>query len=471
MQRRGGASTITQQLARKLFLTDEVTLERKIKEWLLAIQIEKRYTKHEILTMYCNKMYWGHGVYGVEAASQLYFGKSVKDLTLDEAAIIAGLLQSNVRQSPYVNMKAALARRNYVLDRMAEQGFITAADAEAAKKRPIVTRGQPTQPPSIAPYFVETLRLHLEEHYGAKALYEGGLIVKTGIDPTLQRAANRALDDGLRQLDKLRGYRKPDAQRPRRKAHRSRPTAHPRWARDPVGGRYRAGDRHGRRRRRSFACASAAASGTIDANRLRVDAPKARTKPSSPGDLVEVRVGKIDAKRHLHGDLEQPPVLEGAVVAIDNHTGQMLAMVGGVELRAHASSTARLRRMRQVGSLFKPFVYTAAIDRGYTAPSIARRLPGQLRRRPGSAAVRAAELRPRISRADHAARGARRIAQRADDPADGRARRRARSSSTARMLGITTPLPEYLSVAIGSAEGTLLEMRRPTRRFRIRACA
>ena len=121
MQRRGGASTITQQLARKLFLTDEVTLERKIKEWLLAIQIEKRYTKPEILTMYCNKMYWGHGAYGVEAASQLYFAKSVKDLNLDEAALIAGLLQGNVRQSPYVNMKAALSRRSYVLTRMAAE--------------------------------------------------------------------------------------------------------------------------------------------------------------------------------------------------------------------------------------------------------------------------------------------------------------------------------------------------------------
>ena len=145
-----GASTLTQQLARKLFLTDEKTWERKIKEALLAIQIEKRYTKREIFTLYCNQMYFGHGVYGVEAASQLYFGKSAKDLTLEEAALIAGILQGNVRQSPYVNMDAALRRRNYTLGRMAEVGFITADEAEEARKKPIVTarRTLGASPPS-----------------------------------------------------------------------------------------------------------------------------------------------------------------------------------------------------------------------------------------------------------------------------------------------------------------------------------
>ena len=123
----GGASTLTQQLARKLFLTDEKTWERKIREALLAIRIEKRYTKREIFTMYANQMYFGHGVYGVEAASRLYFGKSAKDLELGEAAMIAGILQGNVRQSPFVNMEAAVRRRNYTLGRMAEVGYITPA--------------------------------------------------------------------------------------------------------------------------------------------------------------------------------------------------------------------------------------------------------------------------------------------------------------------------------------------------------
>src|SRR4029453_16998365 len=144
-----GASTLTQQLARKLFLTDEKTWERKIKEALLAIRIEKRYTKHEIFTLYCNQMYFGHGVYGVESASRLYFGKSAKDVNVEEAALIAGILQGNVRQSPYVNMEAALRRRNYTLGRMAEVGFITPAAADAAKKTPIVLRGEPTAQASV----------------------------------------------------------------------------------------------------------------------------------------------------------------------------------------------------------------------------------------------------------------------------------------------------------------------------------
>src|ERR671914_1202163 len=144
-----GASTLTQQLARKLFLTDEKTWERKIREAILAIQIEKRYTKREIFTLYANQMYFGHGVYGVEAASRLYFGKSAKDLEVEEAALIAGILQGNVKQSPYVNMDAAVRRRNYALGRMAEVGYITAAEADAAKKKPIVVAGEPSGHHSI----------------------------------------------------------------------------------------------------------------------------------------------------------------------------------------------------------------------------------------------------------------------------------------------------------------------------------
>src|SRR5262245_8370787 len=209
-RRMHGASTLTQQLARKLFLTDDKTPERKIKEALLAIQIEKRYTKREIFTLYCNQMYFGHGVYGVEAAARLYFGKSAKDVSIEEAAMIAGILQGNVRQSPYVNMEAALRRRNYTLGRMAEVGFITPAEAEAAKKKPISVRGDsPQQSTSIAPYFLEEVRRELEGRYGAKQLYENGLSIQTALDLRLQDAANRALDEVLRRIDKRRGFWKP----------------------------------------------------------------------------------------------------------------------------------------------------------------------------------------------------------------------------------------------------------------------
>jgi penicillin-binding protein 1A len=212
-RRAQGASTLTQQLARNLKdqfgLTNEKSFERKIREAILAIQIEKRYTKREIFTIYCNQMYLGHGAYGVEAASRLYFNKSNKQLSLEEAALIAGIFQTPERQSPFVDVKRATNRRNVVLQRMADERYITQAEADAAKQKPVVTRGQPTQPPGIAPFFVEEVRKHLERQYGAKVLYENGLSVRTTLDATLQDAANKAIERGLRRVDKRHGYRKP----------------------------------------------------------------------------------------------------------------------------------------------------------------------------------------------------------------------------------------------------------------------
>src|SRR5262245_35673635 len=205
---RAGASTLTQQLARNLFLTNEKTLDRKIKEAFLTIQIEKRYTKREIFTLYCNHIPWGHGTYGAEAASRLYFGKSAKDLTLEEAALLAGIIQRPSRQSPYVNPEAARRRRNYALQRMAEEGFITQARANQAKKTPIATAGRPVTN-TFAPFFLEDVRQHLEERYGAKRWYESGLAVYTSLDVDLQRAAEAAFDAGLRKVDKRRGFRRP----------------------------------------------------------------------------------------------------------------------------------------------------------------------------------------------------------------------------------------------------------------------
>jgi penicillin-binding protein 1A len=208
-----GGSTLTQQLARNLFpktIGFDRTWERKIKEALVATQIEKRYSKPEIFSMYCNQIYFGHGAYGVEAASQLYFRKHLKDLALEEAALIAGIIQANVRQSPYVNPDAAKRRRNYALDRMAAEGFITAEQSTDAKAKPIVVSGEPGGDGSPAPYFLEEVRKYLEAKYGAKALYESGLTVSTPLDLPLQLAANRAVDRGLRRVEKRRGvFRRP----------------------------------------------------------------------------------------------------------------------------------------------------------------------------------------------------------------------------------------------------------------------
>src|SRR6266850_66546 len=215
---RAGASTLTQQLARDLFLQQyklaggrfEVSPERKIKEWILAMQMEKRLTKPEIFTLYANQINLGHGAYGVEAASHLYFDKPAKDVTLEEAAVIAAIIQAPGRLSPFVNPKATLMRRNYVLQRMAEEGYVPADDARDAQQRPLVLQGQQRPEPSVAPYFVEEIRKSLEQQYGADALYQNGLRVQTTLDADLQDAANRAVDRGLRRLDKRHsGYRKP----------------------------------------------------------------------------------------------------------------------------------------------------------------------------------------------------------------------------------------------------------------------
>jgi penicillin-binding protein 1A len=375
-RRAQGASTLTQQLARNLRdhfgLTNEKSFERKIKEAILAIQIEKRYTKKEIFTIYCNQMYLGHGAYGVEAASRLYFNKTTKQLTLEEAALIAGLFQLPERQSPFVDMKRATQRRNVVLQRMAEERYLTQAQADAAKQTAIVTRGQPNQPPGIAPFFVEEVRKHLEREYGAKVLYENGLSVTTTLDVRLQNAANAAIERGLRRYDKRHGYR-----RAKRnvvaEGHTVEGFKDDRWARPiavgdvvpavvttigkpaaPGAARLRIGPYQAELTREGFAWTRRTTAADL----------------FKPGDLIEVQISKIDEATHTTTvTLEQTPLAEAAIVAIDNHTGQIKAMVGGWSFNRSKFNRA-VQAYRQLGSTFKPIVYTAAIDRGYTPSSI-----------------------------------------------------------------------------------------------------
>jgi len=454
-RRMHGASTLTQQLARKLFLTDDKTPERKIKEAILAIRIEKRYTKREIFTLYCNQMYFGHGVYGVEAASRLYFGKSAKDLSVEEAALIAGILQGNVRQSPYVNMEAALRRRNYTLGRMAEVGFITAADADAAKKKPIVLRGEPSGQPSVAPYFLEEVRKELESRYGAKRLYESGLSTQTGLDVKLQEAANRALDDGLRRIDKRRGFRKP-----RRnvvvEGHAVETFRISRWDRS-----MKVGD--------IVPAVVLVADGPViqlRAGALRVAIDKkgfawtgkaAGTQLVTRGDLVEARLATLDETTHAAtATLEQPPAVEGAVLAIDNRTGQIKAMIGGFSFERSKFNRAT-QAYRQVGSAFKPIVYTAAIDRGYTPTTLLMDTPTSFPGAAGSPAYAPQNydhkfLGPVTLR--HALEDSRNIpAVRVMEQLGPR-----QVNDYARRLGLESALPPYLAVALGAAEATLTEM-------------
>ena len=377
---RAGASTITQQLARDLFLRQymreggafERSLERKVKEWIVAIQIEKRYTKPDILRLYANQIYLGHGAYGVEAAAHLYFDKPAKDLAPEEAATIAAIIQAPERLSPFVDGRRALMRRNYVLQRMEEEGYLSADESRAAQERALVLQGQPTQERSIAPYFVEDIRKTLEQKYGAKALYEAGLQVQTTLDADLQAAANEALDRGLRRIDKRRsGFRRPARNVVAEGQALDRFTAE-RWSRPILAGDIV-----------PAVVMAVPARGATGTARLRLgtrelDLPPsafAWTRRTSPadlfkvGDLIDVEVRTIKNGGPETLALEQAPVIEGALLAVDNRTGQVRAMVGGYSFARSQFNRATQAR-RQMGSAFKPIIYTAAIDRGFTPVSV-----------------------------------------------------------------------------------------------------
>jgi penicillin-binding protein 1A len=474
-RRLAGASTLTQQLARKLFLTDEKTWERKIKEALLAIQIERRYTKREIFTLYCNQIYFGHGAYGVEAASRVYFAKRAKDLSLEESALIAGIIQTPERQSPFADMRRALRRRNYVLQRMAEEGYITKAAAQAASENPIELRGKPTDEESIAPYFVEEVRKYLERKYGAKQLYENGLSVYTSLDVDLQVAATRALDDGLRQFDKRRGVRKPrrNLLAEGRALDQYREDA---WERPPAVGQVEpavviavAGSKMTASGRSAVVPGQRPAppgSARLRIGRYFADLTRdgikwtGRASPAdilTPGDLIEVRITKIDESARVLGvTLEQSPLVDGAVLAIDNRTGQIVAMVGGLSF-AHSKFNRATQAYRQMGSGFKPIVYTAAIDRGLTPTTILLDEPVSYPAGPGQ---------PPYSPHDYDGRfeGPITLRHALEESRNVPAVRTMEQIGPqhvvdyARLFGFQGPMEPYLSLALGSAEASLLEV-------------
>jgi penicillin-binding protein 1A len=464
---RAGASTLTQQLARNLFAREigftvgDKSPERKIREILVALQIEKRYTKREILTFYCNHIPWGHGIYGAEAASRFYFGKSARELRLEEAALLAGIVQAPARQSPYVSVERAVRRRNYALQRMADDGYITQEAAAKAKQQPVVTAGRPGAS-TFAPFYIEDVRQKLEERYGATRLYQSGLTVHTSLDASLQRAAEQAFDAGLRRIDKRRGFRKP-AHNVVADGHTVEDYRTERWNRPIAAGAIvpaivvAAGGADAPR-------SVAAGSLLLRAGKFFIEVPRAGyawTRKTSPdfvkvGDLVEVQVSTLDeATAFGTGTLEQRPIIEGALVAIDNQTGQIRAMVGGFDFSRSKFNRAR-QAMRQMGSTIKPIVYTAAIDRGYTPVSIIDDAP---------VAFPAGPNQPLYSPQNYDRTFEGRITLR-------RALEQSRNIPTvkvldavgpavvidyARRFGITSPMQPYLSLGLGAAEASLLE--------------
>jgi len=463
---RAGASTITQQLARNLFLQAsymrggvyERSLERKIREAILAVQLERRFTKREIFALYANQVPL-HGAYGVEAGARMYFNKSAKDVTLEEAATLAAIIQTPARLSPFVNPERTLARRNnYVLPRMAEEGFVTGQAAAEAARKPLVLREQSSAERSFAAYFVEDIRKTLEQRFGAAALYETGLQVQTTLDVGLQRAAERAVDRGLRRVDKRRGvYRKP--RQTVRTANATPETyTNARWSRTIAAGDIVP----------AVVMAlpkTAGGPARIRIGSSEVDLPRAafawtrKTEAAqlfAVGDVIEVAIGAIDKEQYTQLTLDQPPVVEGALIAIDNRTGQIRAMVGGFDFARSKFNRATQAR-RQVGSLFKPVLYSAAIDRGFTAETVFIDEPVSYVAGPNQPPYRPLNYDRKYEgpvTLRHALEDSRNIPAVKAIEAIGPAQ----VVEYARGLGLTGSYPPYLSLALGAAESTLQEM-------------
>jgi len=443
-----GASTLTMQLARNLFLSPDRSWHRKVQEALLAVQIERRFTKPQILTLYANQIYLGHGIYGFEAASEFYFSKPAKQLTLDEAALLAGLPKSPTYYSPINHPDHAIKRRNLVINAMLEDGKITAGPATDARNKPLELKLQ-RDSNSLAPYFTEDIRRYLENKYGSDQVHQGGLRVYTSLDMELQRAANQAVLDGLAAYERRHGW----------KGHLDNVLKnatldsyqHPDWDDEPqVNGYIHA-----------LVTAISPGSAVIKFARYTAaisqsDAAWAGRKVNGIlkiGDIVYVKVLSLGPKPKIRVSLEQDSGAQGALVALDNSTGEIKAMVGGRDFNLSKFNRAT-QALRQVGSSFKPYVYTAAIDQGAKPNDTIMDGPVTFQTASG----------PYVPHNyDEKFEGSitlrRALAQSRNIPALQLAQNLGIKTviDYAHRFGITSNIPAYLPVALGAAEVTLLE--------------
>jgi penicillin-binding protein 1A len=374
-----GASTITQQLAKVIFLSPERTIIRKLREAILAFRLEKNLTKEEILELYLNKVYFGHGAYGVEMAARTYFGTSVSDIDLAEAALLAGLIKAPSRYSPYSNLDRAKNRQRIVLKRMQKEGYISKEQMEEAYKQPLYLSSLRLR--DDAPnYFLEYVRKYLEDKYGVEMVYRGGLKVYTTLDRNIQIAAVKSLREGLRRLDKRQGFRGPLGHRRinLRKELKSKeefkkiimkkgdiltatvlkvsPSRALVKTRGVIG--------------KLFLSDALWAKKVIDSkgNVIKEFKRLKLTDILRSGDIIKVRVKDVSGKEPIFA-LEQEPLVQGAIIAIEPSTGYIRAMVGGYDFNKSEFNRAVFAR-RQAGSAFKPIIYAAAMDYGYTPASI-----------------------------------------------------------------------------------------------------
>ena len=357
-----GGSTITQVLSENLFLSHARLWSLKIKEAMLSIQIERRYTKDEILTLYCNQIYLGHGMYGFGAATEYYFGKNIQDLTIDEAAMLAALPRSPTLYSPRSHPERAMMRRNYAIDRMVSERKIGVDEGEQAKQRPIRLNAA-LKPDELAPYFVEELRQYLEETYGTYAVHEGGLRVYSTLNAKMQRAAQESLRRGLRVYDKRHGWRGAPANLIENGIYDLENHTLEEWKRPLQSGEIvpgivlEAGPRTATVRVGEYR-------DEITRDDFRWTGQPAPDRVLSRGDVANFMVQSVNpAEKTIELSLDQRPEVQGAFLAIDHETGEVKAMVGGYDFEQSKFNRAT-QALRQTGSAFKPLLYTAALEYG-----------------------------------------------------------------------------------------------------------
>ncbi len=441
-----GASTLTMQLARNLFLSDERTAGRKLQETLLSIQIERTFTKQQIFTMYGNQIYLGHGVYGFEAGAEFFFSKHAGELGLPEAALLAGLPKGPEEFSPTAHPDRALRRRNQVIAALRHDGRITDGEAAEAAAAPLGLHLQ-APPNTEAPWFVEEVRRELERDLGRETVHSAGLRVYTTLDMGVQRAANRALLDGLAAYERRHGWR---GHLVNLQTSGTNPESfrHPDWAVAPTPGAY------------VHAVVLDAGAGSLRASIGRGGI--VTLAPSDwawtgfaqarqflrPGDVIYLKL-RTPAAEGWTGTLGEDTGAEGAVLAMDNATGDVLAMVGGRDFALSQFNRAT-EAERQVGSSFKPYVYTAAVEAGATPEQTVLDTPTSF----GSYTPRdyegntLGEITLEKAFADSRNIPAVKLAA---------AVGMAKVAETAHRFGITSRIPEYLPVALGAVEITLRE--------------
>jgi penicillin-binding protein 1A len=384
MKIKQGASTITQQLARSLFLTPEKSLQRKIKEVLLARKIEKLYTKQQILEMYLNQIYFGHGAYGIQAAARTYFGKDADQLNLAEAAFLAGLPKAPTDYSPYLSPQRAKQRQGIVLGRMLEEGLISEDQYRQAYQQDLYFQKLlPEQ--EIAPYFLEHVRQYLITRYGADQVYKSGYNVYTTLNIEMQTAANKALNEGLRAIDKRQGFRGPighqEVEQPVQASAENEGNV---TTGEPTVGELiegvvtkvesdhvwvMASGLHGKVLMQDMAWAKKRLKGPhLDQVEFLQNAtPKDLLKV---GDVISVALKRKDPRtQEIFFTLEQEPLVEAALLAVDPRTGDIKAMVGGYDFKRSEFNRALMAK-RQPGSSFKPLIYALAIEQGLTPSTV-----------------------------------------------------------------------------------------------------